>query len=147
MESVKVLSPASVANLVCGFDIMGLSLHEPYDIIEVRRSEKNGITIKHTDHYQLPENPSENVAGVALQAMLNKLPDVKGLHVTIKKGIKPGSGLGSSAASAAGVVVAANHYWVIFSPKKSLCCLLWRAKLWQAVQGMQTTWCRVYMEE
>lgn len=109
MEFVKVLSPASVANLVCGFDIMGLSLHEPYDVIEVSKSEKEGVFIKHTDHYQLPENPHENVAGVALQAMLAKSPHVKGFSVIIKKGIKPGSGLGSSAASAAGAVVAANH--------------------------------------
>ena len=109
MNEVTVSSPGSIANLVCGFDILGLALNHPQDIMHLRRVETPGISIQHTDEYNLPTIPEKNVAGAALLALMEEFPEKTGFELTIDKRIKPGSGLGSSAASAAGVVVAANH--------------------------------------
>ena len=109
MNSVKIKSPATIANLVCGFDILGLALNDPQDVMQLTLSDVPGIRIQHTDIYNLPVIPEKNVAGVALLELMNELDDKPGFELVIEKYIKPGSGLGSSAASAAGVVVAANH--------------------------------------
>lgn len=109
MNKVKVLAPATVANLVCGFDVFGMALSEPNDVMWVTLSNEPGIRFTHIDKYNLPVEPEKNVAGVALMAMLENVPGEKGFDVVIDKQIKPGSGLGSSAASSAGIVVAANH--------------------------------------
>ncbi|MFT3910984.1 MAG: homoserine kinase [Ferruginibacter sp.] len=109
MKSITVKSPASVSNLCCGFDILGMALNEPFDIIKLSLKDEPGIIIQHTDHYQLPVTADKNIAGVALQAMMNALDYKNGFEIIISKQIKPGSGIGSSAASAAGIVVAANE--------------------------------------
>lgn len=105
---IKVHAPATVANMVCGFDILGFAVKEPYDEMWIRFSEQPGITIINKDEYNLPTDPQQNVAGVALLALMEELTIPMGLELTICKNIKPGSGVGSSAASAAGAVVAAN---------------------------------------
>jgi homoserine kinase len=109
MTTVKVIAPATVANLVCGFDILGMALNDPEDEMTLSLSDEPGIRIKHTDEYGLSELPSGNVAGVALEALLEEYGKPIGFDLIIHKQIKPGSGLGSSAASSAGAVVAANH--------------------------------------
>jgi homoserine kinase len=109
MKHVLVQSPGTIANLVCGFDILGLCLNEPNDTMEVRLLDKPGITITSKDGFPLPTDPAQNTAGAPLIAMLEELDRPIGFEVIISKQIKPGSGIGSSAASAAGAVVAANH--------------------------------------
>ncbi|HSN08756.1 MAG TPA: homoserine kinase [Hanamia sp.] len=109
MKEIKVLAPATIANLVCGFDILGMALKAPFDEMTLSLSDKPGIVIKHTDEYNLPEEPEKNVSGAALLALMEEYKKPVGFHLTIHKHIKPGSGLGSSAASSAGAVVAANH--------------------------------------
>jgi homoserine kinase len=109
MNSVKIYSPATVANLVCGFDVLGMCLQEPNDIMEVKLLEGKKVIIHSNDGYKLPLDPAQNTAGAPLIAMLEELGKPVGFEVTIEKHIKPGSGIGSSAASAAGAVVAANH--------------------------------------
>ena len=108
LKSVTVASPATVANLVCGFDILGLALNEPYDTMTVACKDEPGLTIRNVDDFGLPEDPLKNVAGVALLSLMDALEFPIGLEMTIEKHIKPGSGIGSSAASAAGSVAAAN---------------------------------------
>ncbi len=108
MDTVRVISPASVANLVCGFDILGMSLADPADEIIISLRDQPGISIVHEDDYGLPESPEKNVAGAALFAMMSELDPGIGFDLRIKKQIKPGSGLGSSAASSAGAVAGAN---------------------------------------
>ena len=108
-KSVQVHAPATVANLVCGFDVLGMALHRPDDVMTLTLKEEPGITIEHTDIYQLPTEPEKNVAGAALLAMLEEISNPPGFHLVTEKRIKPGSGLGSSAASSAGAVVAANE--------------------------------------
>lgn len=107
-KTIRIKSPATIANLVCGFDILGLAVEEPYDLMTIERSEHPGIEIVHLDDYHLSTVPAENVAGGALLAMLEDVTDAPGIKLTIDKKIKPGSGLGSSAASAAGAVMAAS---------------------------------------
>lgn len=109
MNTVRIKAPGTVANLVCGFDILGLALNEPYDIMEFRLMDEPGVVIKNRDSFNLPTEPEKNVAGVVLLAALEKAQSKKGIEVTLEKHIKPGSGLGSSAASAAGAAVGANH--------------------------------------
>lgn len=107
-NTIRIKTPATIANLVCGFDILGLAVEEPFDLMTIEPSERPGLEIIHLDDYQLSTVPEENVAGGALLAMLEDVKDAPGIKLTIDKKIKPGSGLGSSAASAAGAVFAAS---------------------------------------
>jgi homoserine kinase len=109
MKKVKVHSPGTVANLVCGFDILGLALGDPYDIMEITLLDEPKVIIHNRDNYNLPTEAEKNVAGVVLLSIMEKLNSGKGFEITIEKHIKPGSGIGSSAASAAGAAVAANY--------------------------------------
>jgi homoserine kinase len=109
MKEVSVLCPGTVANLVCGFDILGLCLNAPFDRMQVRLLNERKIIVQSTDGYELPSDPLLNTAGAPLVEMLKELEGNIGFRIVIHKQIKPGSGIGSSAASAAGAVVAANH--------------------------------------
>ncbi len=109
MDEISVLAPATVSNVVCGFDCLGFALSEPFDEMTVRKIDERTIRIINRDEYGLPTDPSKNVAGVALQAFLNSAGVDFGFEIEITKHIKPGSGIGSSAASACGAVVAANR--------------------------------------
>ena len=120
MQSLKVKSPATLSNLCCGFDILGMALEIPFDVIELKLRDEPGISIKHLDDFNMPTDPEKNIAGVALQAMMNQMGFSKGFDIIIEKKIKPGSGIGSSAASAAGIVVAANHFFENRFTKKEL---------------------------
>lgn len=106
---VSVHAPATVANMVCGFDVLGFAVNEPYDEMHIRFTDQPGVTIINLDEYHLPTQPELNVAGAALLAMLEEMPEKIGFEISICKHIKPGSGVGSSAASSAGAVVAANR--------------------------------------
>jgi homoserine kinase len=119
-SSVTVYSPATVANVVCGFDILGFALNNPTDTLTISLSDEVGVTIINEDGFHLPTHAEKNVCGAALLAMLDELKDVKGFHVISKKNIMPGSGIGSSAASAAGAVVAANSLLGNLFSKKDL---------------------------
>ena len=117
---IKIKAPATVANMVCGFDILGFAVNNPYDEMEMRwmtrAQNEPSIVIINIDDYQLPTDPEKNVAGAALLALLEEYEQkvlanankIK-LEVKINKLIKPGSGVGSSAASSAGAVVGANY--------------------------------------
>ena len=109
MEKITIKSPGTVANLVCGFDILGLALNEPSDIMELSLLDEPKVIIHNRDNYNLPTEAEKNVAGVVLLSVMEKVGKNIGFEVTIEKHIKPGSGIGSRAASAAGAAVAANH--------------------------------------
>ena len=108
-EWIQVKCPATVANLVCGFDILGLALEAPYDTMRVRLIDEPVVRITNQDDYGLPTEAEKNVAGVVFLEVMQQTGNTFGFEVEINKQIKPGSGLGSSAASAAGAAVAANH--------------------------------------
>jgi homoserine kinase len=105
---ITIHSPATVANMVCGFDVLGFAVHQPYDIMQLEFIDEPGIVIANADAYNLPTDPTQNVAGAALLALMEAYEQPVGFKMTIQKQIKPGSGVGSSAASSAGAVFAAN---------------------------------------
>jgi homoserine kinase len=109
MNRIKIKAPATIANLVCGFDILGMCLQEPFDIMEVSLLDERKVIIHNEGGCILPTDPHLNTAGAPLLEMLDEIDDAVGFEIKIQKNIKPGSGLGSSAASAAGAVIAANH--------------------------------------
>ena len=109
MNEIKIFSPATVANVACGFDVLGFALKEFGDTMYVRKSDKRGINITQIEGFNLSKNTFENVAGVSALAMLESLDINHGFDIRIDKKIKPGSGIGSSSASAAGSVFAMNE--------------------------------------
>ena len=109
MQEIHVHAPATVANVVCGFDCLGFALAEPFDEMIVRRTDQPGVRIINRDNFNLPTEPERNVAGVAAAAMLKKARADFGIEIGITKHIMPGSGIGSSAASSAGALVAVNR--------------------------------------
>ncbi|MFT5926026.1 MAG: homoserine kinase [Rubritalea sp.] len=109
MKEIRIFAPATVANVACGFDVLGFCLDTVGDEMVVRRVSKKGIVITKCVGYELPLELENNVAGVAAQAFINDFDPELGIEIEIYKNIKPGSGVGSSAASAAGVVVALNE--------------------------------------
>lgn len=108
MPEIKLLSPATVSNVVCGFDCLGFALDAPCDEMIVRLTDSREVKIFNRGDYDLPSDPAKNVAGAALLAMMNRLYGREGFEVEIIKRIKPGSGIGSSAASSCGAVAGAN---------------------------------------
>ena len=109
MNEVKVFCPASVANVSCGFDILGFCLDEIGDEMIIRKTSKPGINIIKIKGENLPYESKKNVAGVAATSLLNKFPTNFGFEIEIYKNIKAGSGIGSSAASSAGAVFGINE--------------------------------------
>jgi homoserine kinase len=109
MDSIKIFSPATVANVGCGFDVLGLCLDKVGDQMVIRKTQRKGIFITKIEGFELPYAVHENVAGVSALAMYNELNVDFGFEIEIYKQIKPGSGIGSSAASAAGSVFGMNY--------------------------------------
>jgi homoserine kinase len=108
MKQITVHAPGSVSNVVCGFDCLGFALSEPFDEMTVRLIDEKTVRIKHLDGYNLPTAPEKNVAGKAVLTLLENVGENVGFEIEITKHIKPGSGIGSSSASAVGAVAAAN---------------------------------------
>ena len=109
MDQIEVFCPGSVANISCGFDVLGFCLEPVGDLMKVTKTDKPGITIGSIKGQDLPKDPLKNVASVAAMALLEAHPSSFGFQIDIDKRIKPGSGIGSSAASAAGAVFAINE--------------------------------------
>jgi homoserine kinase len=108
MNEIKIFCPATIANLSCGFDVLGLCLDNVGDEMIIRKSDQKGIRITKIVGADLPLETERNVAGVAALAMLEALNSDAGFEIEIYKNIKAGSGIGSSAASAAGAVFGIN---------------------------------------
>lgn len=108
MNEVKIFSPATVANVACGYDVLGFCLDSIGDEMLIRKTKEKGIKITKIEGFDLPYNCTENVAGVSALAMYNSLNIDFGFEIEIYKKIKPGSGIGSSAASAVGSVFGMN---------------------------------------
>lgn len=109
MEEIKIFCPATIANVSCGFDVLGLALDSIGDEMIVRKTSEKGIRITKITGQDLPLETEKNVAGVAGLALLAKSDYDGGFEIEIDKRIKPGSGIGSSAASSAGAVWAMNE--------------------------------------
>lgn len=103
-EWVRIAAPATTSNIGAGFDVFGLAFNEPCDIIEGRKIE-SGIKITSIEGpgaEMIPYDPEKNSVTIALAEVLKRTNADFGVEVKIKKGIRPGSGMGSSGASSAG---------------------------------------------
>ncbi|SHF92027.1 homoserine kinase [Salegentibacter echinorum] len=108
LREIKLFAPATVANLSCGYDVLGCCLDNVGDEMLIRKNDKKQIRISKITGQDLPMEADKNVAGVAAKALLTALGESQGFDIEIEKNIKAGSGIGSSAASAAGAVFGIN---------------------------------------
>lgn len=108
MNEIKLFSPATVANVSCGFDVLGFCLDSIGDEMVIRKTTEKGIRITKIEGYDLPFEVEKNVAGVSALAMYEAANPNCGFEIEIYKHIKPGSGVGSSSASAVGSVYGMN---------------------------------------
>jgi len=121
---VTAFAPATVSNVACGFDVLGFALEAPGD--EVTASFAGGrdgrVTIREIsgDSGRLPREATRNTAGVAAQALLERLGDRRDVVLSIRKGLPLASGLGGSAASAAAAVVAIDALFDARAPIETL---------------------------
>ncbi len=109
MQKITVFSPATVANLSCGYDVLGMCLAHIGDEITVTKIAAKGIKIAKMKGFDLPLDATKNAAGASALALLKKIDIDFGFEIEIVKKVHPGSGIGSSASSAAGSVFAINE--------------------------------------
>ncbi len=102
---ITVRAPATSANLGSGFDVFGVALDRPADVIRVERADRTTIDVTGVGSQYIPTDPKKNTVGAVVEAL-----DAPA-HIQIDKGVRPASGLGSSAASAAGAAVALNELY------------------------------------
>lgn len=112
MSSVRVFAPATVANVACGFDILGFAVDAPGDEVELAFSDQPGVQIVEItgDDGKLPTDPTKNSAGVVVQAFLDHIGEKsRGVSMHLHKKMPIGSGLGSSSASSVAALYAVNE--------------------------------------
>ena len=102
---LTVRAPATSANLGSGFDVFGVAFERPADIVRVQKADRTTIEVTGVGSQYIPEDPEKNTVGAVAEAL-----DAPA-HIKIDKGVRPASGLGSSAASAAGAAVALNELY------------------------------------
>lgn len=110
-NSVRVFAPATVANVGCGFDVLGFAIYGLGDFVTAKKSAEPGVRISSItgDRGMLTLESEKNTAGLAVLSLLNFLDDQKtGIELSIEKKMPLGSGLGSSAASSVAAVKAVN---------------------------------------
>ncbi len=109
-KEIKIFAPATVANVAAGFDILGFALEKPGDELIISTRSSTGIRITNQSSFtSMPLDPEKNTSGVALQAFLDHIGSSQGFEIQFLKKVKPGSGIGSSAASSAAAVFGANE--------------------------------------
>jgi homoserine kinase len=121
LSQVTVIAPATTANLGPGFDVFGLALKQPHDKVTLTAIPK-GVKIEVTglSAETIPTLPEKNTAGVVANHILKQFQLNAGVAVKIDKGILPGMGLGSSAASAAAVAYGLNYMFNLQMDNKEL---------------------------
>jgi len=113
-EYLKISVPATCANLGAGFDIFGIALETPFDIIEFEKSDSIKIEMHGRDSKYIPTDPKRNIAGIVASIM--KIP----VKITIHRNIPLSSGLGSSAAPAAGTAFGLNEMFSLGHSREEL---------------------------
>ena len=121
-RSVTAFAPATIGNVICGFDTFGLALESPGDQVTVRRASQTGLRISKIigDGGRIPTDPALNSATVAISAMLAETGKTEGLEIVIEKGLPLSGGMGGSAASAVAAVVAADGLLGTGLPEEAL---------------------------
>ena len=108
-EAVSAFGPGSLSNLGPGFDAIGLAIEGVGDTVEARWGRTSGVEVEAIEGAEgLSRAPERNTAARAAMAVLRRLGSERGVALRIRKGIRPGSGIGSSAASAVAGAWAVN---------------------------------------
>jgi homoserine kinase len=113
-EYLKIRVPATCANLGAGFDVFGIALETPFDIIEIEKSDSIKIEMLGRDSKYVPTDPKRNIAGIVASIM--KIP----VKITMHRNIPLSSGLGSSAAPAAGTAFCLNEMFSLGHSREEL---------------------------
>ena len=122
-KNVRVFAPGTVANMGCGFDVMGMTLNGVGDIVSVSVSEGDGLSIENRSSVELPSDLDKNVITPAVRALMKEFGEPRMIEVVVEHKISPGSGIGSSAASSAAAVYALRSAEPLGSPKvRSTAC-------------------------
>lgn len=111
-KSIKVFAPATVANVVCGFDVLGFAVNEPGDVVEMRLTETPGVVISKItgDDGRLPLAAEKNTVSASVQYYLKYINRLDiGVEIELHKKMPIGSGLGSSSASTVAGLFAINN--------------------------------------
>ncbi len=108
-NEVKIFGPATVSNVGPGFDLMGFALEAPGDEMLIRKNGLGKLVLVDESECNLPLDPAKNVAAVSADSLLNELGIRDGFDLVFTKKIKPGSGVGSSAASCVAAVMGINE--------------------------------------
>jgi len=111
MKSIRASAPATVANVCCGFDVLGFAVDAPADEVIVTLRNDSLVVVKSIigDGGRLPLDPTKNTASVAVQSYLKYIKSSQGAEIQLIKNLPLGSGMGSSAASAVAALLAINH--------------------------------------
>lgn len=108
-EQIQVFSPSTIANVGCGYDVLGFALDGIGERMTVTRRDDGKMVIEEDNKFDIPTNPAKNVATVAATALLREAGINMGFTFAFEKEIHPGSGMGTSASSSAGAVYAVNE--------------------------------------
>jgi len=108
---VRTFAPATVANVCCGFDVLGFAVDFPGDEVMLTLNMSQEVTLSKIvgDGGRLPLDAYKNTAGVAVQSFLKSIGKQQGVEIELYKNLPLGSGMGSSAASGVAALVAINH--------------------------------------
>ncbi len=111
VKSIRAFAPASIGNVSCGFDVLGMAVEAPGDEVELTLTSDQRVTMKkiYGDSGRLPLAADQNTASVAVQSFLNSINSSQGVEIILHKNLPLGSGMGSSAASSVAALVAINH--------------------------------------
>jgi len=122
MKYVQAIGKATVANVGCGFDILGFSVEGLYDIVRIKRcSDFEGIKLTVLNNKRLPIVPEQNTAGFAVKEYLKQFHiSGHGLYIELEKRMPLGSGMGSSAASSVAALLAINAIYDNLATKDEL---------------------------
>lgn len=110
-DTIKVFAPATVANVTCGFDILGFAVDQPGDEITLKKSDTGQVQIVEIkgDGGALPTDPDKNTSSAVIKMFLSDIKSKQGIDIYLEKKMPLGSGLGSSAASSVAAIYAINE--------------------------------------
>lgn len=112
MEQVRVFAPATVANMICGFDVLGFAVDHPGDEVKMYRVSEPGVRIRSIigDDGRLPLDADRNTVSACVKMLLSDLGLLNdiGIEIELIKHMPIGSGLGSSSASTVAGLFAIN---------------------------------------
>ncbi len=112
-SGIRAYAPATIGNISCGFDLLGMAVDEPGDVVQVKLNYDRKVRIIEIvgDGGRLPMEVDQNTAGIAVKALKKHIQKGRGIDIILHKNLPLCSGMGSSAASAVAALMAANKIW------------------------------------